>query len=110
MKELCDCGKVASWCYLPGFSDGSPYFCDDCVHRGCSCNHRYVNVNAYHPPLDEPELPTEEDHPIKWKMAGILSNNLYYFHRIKKPQVEVFLFIFSILTKMISITIYAFIY
>ena len=38
-KELCDCGKTAVWCYLPGFSSGdNPHFCDDCVSRGCSCN------------------------------------------------------------------------
>ena len=42
-RELCDCGKVAVWDYLPGYSSGgSPYFCDDCVHRGCDCNHKYV--------------------------------------------------------------------
>lgn len=66
-KELCDCGKLAVWLYMPGFSSGdSPFFCDDCVPRGCSCNHHYVSVDAYIPPLDSPELPTEEDHPIKW--------------------------------------------
>ena len=44
LKELCDCGKVAVWCYMPGYSSGSsPYSCDDCVGRGCSCNHRYIN-------------------------------------------------------------------
>ena len=65
--ELCNCGKKAVWLYSPGFSSGnSPFFCDDCVPRGCSCNHRYVNVDAYIPPLDNPDLPTEEDHPIKW--------------------------------------------
>jgi len=42
-KELCDCGKTAVWCYMPGFSSGdNPHSCDDCVHRGCSCNHNYL--------------------------------------------------------------------
>jgi hypothetical protein len=60
--ELCDCGKEAVWCYLPGYGDGSsPYSCDDCVNRSCDCNHRYVSPDAYHPPLDHPDLPTEED-------------------------------------------------
>ncbi len=41
-KEKCDCGKMAQWIYMPGFSGGaSPYFCDDCVSNvddiGCSC-------------------------------------------------------------------------
>lgn len=40
-KELCDCGKIAVWCYMPGFSSGSnPHLCDNCVSRGCSCNWR----------------------------------------------------------------------
>ena len=41
-KEKCDCGKVAQWIYMPGFSShANPYFCDDCVSNvddiGCSC-------------------------------------------------------------------------
>ena len=69
-KELCDCGKVAVWCYMPGYSGGdSPYHCDECVNRGCSCNHRYVSVEAYHPPLDNPDLPSELDgvENVDWK-------------------------------------------
>jgi len=54
-KELCDCGKVATWDYMPGYSGGAnSYSCDDCVPRGCSCNHRYL------------ELPDKEDYPFKW--------------------------------------------
>lgn len=38
-KEKCECGKNAVWFYMPGFIDGgNPFYCDDCVHRGCSCN------------------------------------------------------------------------
>ena len=69
-KDLCDCGKIATWCYLPGYSGGgNSYSCDDCVHRGCECNHRYVSVEAYHPPLDNPDLPSELDgkENIDWK-------------------------------------------
>lgn len=33
MKELCDCGKMATWIYVP---DGW-FKCDDCVSRGCTC-------------------------------------------------------------------------
>lgn len=44
MKELCNCGKVATWSYLPGYSSGeNPSHCDDCVPRGCSCNQRTSN-------------------------------------------------------------------
>ena len=46
-KEICDCGKMAEWCYMPGYSSGeSPYSCDDCVtsvdYDGCSCNWHYL--------------------------------------------------------------------
>jgi len=41
-KEKCDCGNMAKWVYMPGFSSGeSPYICDDCISSpediGCSC-------------------------------------------------------------------------
>ena len=65
-KEKCDCGKMATWWYMPGYSEGSPLRCDDCVPRGCECNHRYVDINAYYPPLDNPDLPTTEDIPYIW--------------------------------------------
>ena len=34
-KLICNCGKIATWLYLP-----SAVFmcCDDCVPRGCTCN------------------------------------------------------------------------
>ncbi len=71
MKELCDCGKIGLWYYMPKTDRKENHFyCDDCVHRGCSCNHYHVDVDAYHPPLDEPELPTDEDRPIKWIEEG----------------------------------------
>lgn len=42
-KEKCDCGKMAIWIYMPGYSGGgNPYICDDCISSvndiGCSCN------------------------------------------------------------------------
>jgi len=64
-KEVCECGEIATWLYMPSSND-SPFYCDLCVPRGCSCNHRYVDVNAYQPPLESPDLPTDEDLPIKW--------------------------------------------
>lgn len=65
MFEKCDCGKMAMWVYAPGFSSGaSPYFCDDCVPRGCSCNHHYIKEEEYD------DTPTEEDAPIKWIKEG----------------------------------------
>ena len=64
--ELCDCGQKATWLYMPGFKEGRPFFCDDCVSRGCDCNHRYVDVNAYAPPLSEPDIPKGEE-GVDWK-------------------------------------------
>ena len=66
-KELCDCGKVAVWCYMPGYSSGeSPYSCDDCVPRGCDCNRIFCSVDAYDPPLDTTSLPEGEEN-VDWK-------------------------------------------
>lgn len=64
-KEICTiCKKnIATWCYMPGYATlpgekkPSPYECDDCVHRGCTCNYRYVDINSYYPPLDNPDMP-----------------------------------------------------
>ena len=40
--ELCDCGQIAKWLYVPGFKNNSnPFFCDDRVPRGCDCNYIY---------------------------------------------------------------------
>ena len=65
-KHLCDCGKIALYCYMPASDNRfNPYVCDDCISsvadEGCSCNWHYTNVNAYHPPLDNPELPEGEE-------------------------------------------------
>jgi hypothetical protein len=66
-KELCECGKLAVWVYMPGYSSGdSPYSCDDCVPRGCECNYNYFDVNAYHPPLNNPNLPDGIE-GVDWK-------------------------------------------
>jgi hypothetical protein len=45
MKELCGhckkfaSGKIATWYYMPSteYADESPFYCDDCVPRGCEC-------------------------------------------------------------------------
>lgn len=68
-KKYCDCGKLATWLYMPGFSDSKNGFqCDDCVSRGCSCMSHHL--------LNEFEtLPTEEDgiegKDWKWLEKGV---------------------------------------
>ena len=37
----CKCGKMATWCNGAGDYSGYPFFCDDCVPRGCFCNDEY---------------------------------------------------------------------
>lgn len=42
-KELCNCGKIAVYCYMPGYSGGgNPNHCENCVPRGCSCGHNSI--------------------------------------------------------------------
>lgn len=42
-EELCDCGKPATWVYMPGHENSSNLYCDDCVPRGCSCNQEHTD-------------------------------------------------------------------
>ena len=42
-KHKCECGKLATWCYMPS-CDFYPFYCDDCVSRGCDCNTNYVKT------------------------------------------------------------------
>lgn len=60
-KELCDCGRIATWCYLPGYldEDANDYNCDECVPRGCSCNSHYL--------IEEGEsLPDKDEKNVKY--------------------------------------------
>lgn len=67
MKFKCNCGSVAVWEYMPGYTNGDNYFfCENCVPRGCECNHRYISKDAYHPPLENPDLP-EGNEGVEWK-------------------------------------------
>jgi hypothetical protein len=63
-KELCDCGNVAVWLYLPGFKNGNNYCCENCVPRGCECNHYHINMNS-----EFNHIPEEKDgiENIDWK-------------------------------------------
>lgn len=62
-KELCDCGKVATWDYIPGYSNGdNSVSCDDCVPRGCSCNDNSI--------LEDFENKPEGEEGIEWKWIG----------------------------------------
>ncbi len=60
-KFACKCGKLATWCYMPS-SEGFPYYCDECVSRGCSCNEEY----------DDPEFAKIEDTIKYFDEKGVL--------------------------------------
>ena len=68
-KELCNCGSVAIWCYMPGYSNSAnPHYCDKCVPRGCDCGHEYVNSESYHPALEGKNLPdSDSEEGVDWK-------------------------------------------
>lgn len=33
----CDCGSIAKWVYMPQSNLPNPFFCGECVPRGCEC-------------------------------------------------------------------------
>jgi hypothetical protein len=53
--EKCNCGKIAIWMYAPVYSLDKriPYFCDDCVPRGCSCNYYFIGEGEIQPSTNE---------------------------------------------------------
>ena len=67
MKETCDCGNIAKWLYMP-FTDSkeNPFYCDDCVPRGCSCNNRYVG-SSYDFQDNGPDLSEDGVEGKDWK-------------------------------------------
>jgi hypothetical protein len=51
MKIKCECGKLATWYYMP--AEHKWACCDDCVPRGCSCwewNNKESNFEIYEEP------------------------------------------------------------
>lgn len=70
-KHKCICGEIAIYWYAPA-SDATfnRYFCDNCVPRGCTCNHHHVESDD-----QIPDLPTEEDKPFIW-----IEENLIWTH------------------------------
>ena len=47
MTNLCDCGNIATWLYMPSYSgeQHNDFYCDICVPRGCSCNTEPIDGN-----------------------------------------------------------------
>ena len=85
MKEKCECGKMAVWIYLPGYSDGSnSCSCDDCVVSddnkiGCSCNWHYSK--------DQDGLPSDLPEGIEGKdWAWVEHEGDEYIDKIVKEE------------------------
>jgi len=73
------CENDAKWCYDPGYSSGcSPYFCDDHVHRGCSCN-TYSIKEEYR------DLPKKtEIEGVDWEWLKVDDQNSDYEIKVEK--------------------------
>lgn len=84
-KNLCDCGKVAQWCYMPS---PSYYICDECLYSseyaGCSCNWYHTDVNAYTPPIDNPDIP-EGIEGSDWKWVNEKKDCWEYVDKKGRP-------------------------
>lgn len=66
-KEKCKCGAIAIWLYMPGAASEHPFYCDDCVDRGCDCEWNAVSKDSYGPtPLEEDYLPKGIE-GVDWK-------------------------------------------
>lgn len=62
-----NCQNNATWIYMPGYSGGgSPYSCDEHVHRGCSCNTYSINEKY----RDLPHENEIEGKDWKWLKKG----------------------------------------
>ena len=57
---LCNCGKPSFWLYMPSSADKrNPFYCDDCVPRGCSCNQYHLNESDF-------DSRPKADEKVKW--------------------------------------------
>jgi len=81
MKYKCaDCGKLATWMYMPGDSDEGTEYCDNCVPRGCSCNEVNVNSRFFENGEEYIELPDNdmvEGHDWRWVEKDIRWEHLF---------------------------------
>ena len=70
MKAKCECGKEAKWYYMPSSTLSNPYYCEECVPRGCSCRNFYINEKGI---SELPPLNIES----KWKW--IIENSIWCY-------------------------------
>jgi hypothetical protein len=61
LEKCIKCPNHALWWYMPS----NRVYCDSCVPRGCDCNHHYIDIDAYTPPLDSPDV-AEGEEGVDW--------------------------------------------
>lgn len=89
IKETCSCGEIATWFYASSSSRPNPYYCDECVPRGCECNWHSVsddtdiNISDF----SANRQPTDDDMPWKW----ITHKKHPIYGSIKKGKIWVYL-------------------
>jgi hypothetical protein len=67
----CNCKAPAKWLYMPGGGRENPFYCDDCVPRGCSCNERSTVAEHYHPPVSfYPNIEEDGVENVDWKWVN----------------------------------------
>lgn len=69
--KRCDCGRKATWVYMPSNDWCNPYFCDECIPRGCSCTKEDIREEYYGMCFSDIynnnfNLPNKNEPFIKW--------------------------------------------
>ena len=68
--KYCNCGRPASWLYVPGFSDSNnDFMCDYCVPRGCSCQTHHLGNSFEDAPTKEDGI---ENRDWKWIIKDLM--------------------------------------
>ena len=62
----CECGNTAKWVYMPATQPENPYYCDECVSRGCTCGIEYVSGSTESIENGYSEEPPSLDNQRKW--------------------------------------------
>lgn len=72
-KYLCDCGEIATYLYLPGYSNGGNSFsCYSCVPKGCSCNERTMSEKPVG--IEGVDWKMSEGNPSHWCNIDVNGN------------------------------------
>ncbi len=66
---------MATWLYMPSSNNKeSPFFCDDCVLRGCECNWRSFGDNTQFYGTSEKKVFPQGIENVNWKYVNAEKN------------------------------------